>query len=253
MTAPVSVGSRADPSAVVALDRLSVGNAAGVPLVMGIRLTVRAGEAIAIVGRVGSGKGALLRLIAGQRPPIAGSAIVLGMDLGSLDYRGRQALALGVGFVFERTGIWPNRSVLDNVVLPLRYHFPDVDAAARGRTLAEELGIGDALRERASDVDQSVQKRMLFARALSLDPRVLLVDEPQVFLTPDEASVVAEAVERRRAGGTAVIYADHDGALGPFDVQRTCIVQDGRFRNAAGALQRPEDWPLSVREGPSST
>jgi ABC-type lipoprotein export system ATPase subunit len=217
-------------AAVVALDRVSVGNVAGVPLVMEVRLTVRAGEAVAVSGRVGSGKGTLLRVIAGQRPAIAGSAVVLGVDLGSLDYRGRQALALGVGFVFERTGIWPNRSVLENVVLPLRYHFPEVDAAARGRTLAEELGIADALGVRASEVDQSVQKRTLFARALSLDPQVLLVDEPQVFLTPDEAALVAEAVERRRARGTAVIYADHDGALAPFTVERVCLIQDGHFR-----------------------
>jgi ABC-type lipoprotein export system ATPase subunit len=217
-------------------------------LVSGVRLTVRPGEAVAIVGRVGSGKGSLLRVIAGQRRYSAGKVTVLGMDLRSLAYRDRQALALGVGFVFERTGVWPNRSVLENVVLPVRYHFPKVDAEERGRELAEELDITSALDARASEVDRSVQKRVLFARALSLDPRVLLVDEPQVFLTPDEATLVARAVERRRSRGTAVIYADHDGRLDPFQTDRICHVAGGQLLDAPDRAD-----PYSRRPPNSST
>lgn len=195
-----------------------------------VSLAVLPAESLALCGPTGGGKTLILRLLAGLIEPSLGVVLVGGQRVSSLDYEGMRSLRLRVGMAFEDGGFWANRSVLDNIALPMRYHRPDsADADLKARDLADELGIADALAQGGSHAIGSVRKRALLARALLFEPALLLCDEPQRGLLPRESRRASEAIERRRKGrGLTVVYADHDGSLGPFACDRRFFFEQGR-------------------------
>lgn len=209
-------------------------------------INVDVGEAVALVGPSGSGKTAILRLVAGLTIPTAGVVRVLGLPLALLAYEARRSLLLKVGFAFEMNGIWLNRSVRQNILLPIEYHARTSAqreaALQRADELASELGIGHALALSATTVASSVRKRALIARALVQEPEILLVDEPQAGLTPKEAQRVSDAFQRRRKGrGMTLVIADHDGYLHPYIARRVLYLEDGKLAD------RPSRMPGSMR------
>ena len=229
----------AQPPPALELDRVGVVNELGLPLLMRIRLTVQAGEALAVVGRNGSGKSTLLRVVAGLIAPRSGTVRIAGEDVFSLDYHAQQRVRTRVGMVFERGGVWANRTIESNISLPLEYHHPELDTRKTVRQVAEELGIDGSLNRPATEADASVQRRTLIARALVMQPALLLFDEPQHSLTPDEARPVCDAIERRRTQQRlTVIYADHDGHVDPFRVDRCVYLAHGQLTNQIPAGQR---------------
>ncbi len=189
----------------------------------GISLQLDAGESVALVGRNGSGKTTVLRVLAGLTRPTRGSAEVFGVDPGALDDGRARRVREQIGYAFESFGLWSTRTVGENVALPLVYHRGGGDVVA----LARELGIEGALGLLPARVDASVKKRALLARALVLGPRLLLCDEPGFGLVHDEAAKVARAIERRRAEGMTVLMTDHDGELGPYVATRRLHLDGG--------------------------
>lgn len=200
-------------------------------------LGVAEGEALALVGRNGSGKTTVLRLLGGLIAPTEGRVRLFGEDPARAGYAETQRLRTEVGLAFESFGLWAARTIGENIALPLFYHRGTSDIGA----LAKELGIEDALSALPSRVNASVKKRALLGRALVLSPRLLLCDEPQLGLVRREAKRVAEAIERRRQRGMTVIFADHDGELDPYVVTRRVYLEEGRV------LDRPSMLPPSLR------
>ena len=244
---------------VVSVDRVSFVDELGRAVLDGVSLHVQAGESIAIVGHNGGGKTTLLRLLAGLFAPTSGTIEVLGLDVAKASYREMARHRTRVGFVFELAGLWANRTIEENVALPLRYHGHALDPAAiqrKVRDLAGELGIERELAIPSFRANASVRKRALVARALALEPEVLLCDEPQVGLVRKEAELVAAAMERRRSErGLGVVIADHDGYLDPYVVDRSVFLENGRLLNRPSAAppqdrqSDPESSPASVTAG----
>lgn len=238
------------------LDRVSVLNEQGRAVVGAVSFSMRRGEALALAGHIGGGKTTMLRLLAGVLTPSQGAVLVEGVDLSTLDYDGMRAHRVRTGFVFEAGGLWANRTIAENIALPLRYHDAgkSMDDAldARTKSIAEELGIEGDLTQRSSSCHASIRKRALFARALVLEPSLLLCDEPLVGLSKKEASLAAEAIERRRqARSMTVLYADHDGGIEPFVCDRTFYVEEGSLLDRPSALP-PPDRPSELGLPPSS-
>lgn len=228
----------------VVLERVSVNNAQGLPVLMGISAVLRPGEAVAIVGRAGSGKTMLLRAIAGLVPLRGGRIRVDGVDVWKQPYHGQQRQKTRTGFVHELNGLVGNMSLEDNLLLPVAYHADLALDPAAVHAVAQELEIDHALDQRATAANASVRKRALFARAFVLEPPLLLVDLPQRGLNLREARVVCAAIERRRSSrGMTVVYADHDGNLEPYPVDRRLVLEKGALV-AAGLA---ESVPLSAR------
>lgn len=200
------------------------------PVLMGVSLNAQEGEIVSINGRHGSGKTALLRVIAGMQPISSGEAKVLGFDVRRLDYVGRQQLHLSVGLVFESSGLLSTRTIFDNIALPLAYHKPNVEAAPIVKAIAKELAFEHSLYLPTLEVTASVRKRAFLARALITEPDVLLVDEPQRALSDNEKEVVSNTIERRcKERGLTVVFADHDGDLRPYHIDRCITIEQGQL------------------------
>lgn len=212
------------------LEGVFIVDAQGNILLDDVSLAVLPGEAMSLCGPTGGGKTLILRLLAGLVEPGLGKVLVGGLDLRKLDYEGLRALRLRVGMAFEGGGFWSNRSVFENIALPMLYHRPDQpDLELKVRDLAEEMGIAAEIDQPGAAAVGSVRKRALLARALLFEPELLLCDEPQRGLLPRESRRASEAIElRRKTRGMTVVYADHDGQLHPFVCERRFFFVDGR-------------------------
>jgi len=197
----------------------------------GVSFEIESGGSVALVAPVGGGKTTLLRLLAGVVAPDRGEVRADGRALAGLDYRELQAHRVATGFGFERRALLANQPLFANVALPIHYHRPASEAEVRERVLSllAELGIEKQAALRPGDANQSVRKRALIARALVLEPRLLLLDEPAIDLTPAEQERVRAALERRRARASmTIVQADHDGHFGPLAPERTLLLGDGK-------------------------
>jgi ABC-type lipoprotein export system ATPase subunit len=229
------------PSPLVLLESVNTAPERGRPGVEGASFQVEAGEALALVGPNGSGKTTLLRVMAGLVTPTAGRVTVFGRDLSTLDYEGQRAHRTRVGLVFEMGSLLANRSVRDNIALPFEYHsastLTDAEVDERVRALSEELHMEEGLERVGAAIHMSLARVALYARALILEPDLLLVDEAQSSLSPRQRARVSAALERRRRErGMAIVYADHDGALAPFVTTRRLYVVRGRVSERAASL-----------------
>lgn len=238
----------------LAMERVTVKDDLGRSVLNDMTLAIERGESVALVGHNGGGKTSALRLFAGMTAPTSGRVLVFGEDLAQLSYEAQRRHRTHTGFVFEAGGLWANRTIEENIALPLEYHADATPGRAptlaemreKVRAVAEELGIADALPLPSDRANVSVRKRALVARALVLEPELVLCDEPQVGLVAREAKRVSRAFERRRKDrGMTVVFADHDGVLDPFVVDRISYVENGRAFDRPSALP-PADRPSFV-------
>jgi putative ABC transport system ATP-binding protein len=178
----------------------------------GVSLAVAPGEMIALYGPSGSGKTTLLLMVAALLAPTAGAVLVNGRDVSGLSEREASAYRLSqLGFVRQSFDLLPGVSAIDNAVLKLLKTTPWREAHARVRPLLERLGLGERLQHRSEQLSMGERQRVMIARALSTDPRLLLADEPTGSLDTQRSREVLELLrelchERR----VAVVLVSHD-------------------------------------------
>ncbi|HEX5477120.1 MAG TPA: cell division ATP-binding protein FtsE [Burkholderiales bacterium] len=179
-----------------------------------VSFSVSAGELAFITGRSGAGKSTLLKLIAAIERPSAGSVIVNGQNIGALKRSAIPHLRRNIGLVFQDQKLLHDRSVFDNVMLPLAFsgHAPR-EAARRARAALDKVGL--LARERSNPVQLSggEQQRVAIARAVVNRPSLLIADEPTANLDAESAARVLEIFVSFNQVGVTVLIATHDQAL----------------------------------------
>jgi lipoprotein-releasing system ATP-binding protein len=190
-------------------------------ILSGISLTLSRGEAIAITGPSGSGKSTLLYILGALEPPTSGTVTLDNASLFDLNERQQAAFRnQHIGFVFQDHSLLPQCSVLENVLAPTLVASRDsgsealADIERRARQLLEEVGLSNRLDHRPAELSGGEKQRAAVARALVLNPSVLLCDEPTGNLDRTSANAVAELllnlhVERK----TILITVTHSAAL----------------------------------------
>ena len=196
-----------------------------------VDLDVDAGAFVAVEGPSGSGKTTLLGLLAGLEAPDDGSITVLGHDLSRLSGTERARLRQRrVGIVFQSFGLIASLRVSDNVGLPLALAgVPEAERQARSRAVLEEVGLGSAFAARIDELSGGERQRVGVARALVIEPALILADEPTGSLDEDNAAgvlqLLTDAVRRR---GASLVLVTHD----PVSASRA----DQRYRMRDGRL-----------------
>jgi phospholipid/cholesterol/gamma-HCH transport system ATP-binding protein len=198
----------------------------------GIDLTVRRGEIFAVMGRSGTGKTTLLRLIIGLIRPDGGTIRVNGVDIGQLSERQLDEVREHMGFVFQGAALLDSLTVAENVALPLVEHRRAAreQLAGRVRALLEMVDVAGAEQLLPAELSGGMRKRVGIARALALDPSIVLYDEPTAGLDPIAATAITELIRalRARTGVTSIIVS-HDVASLRRTADRAALLHDGRF------------------------
>ena len=180
----------------------------------GVSFAVEPGELVFITGRSGAGKSTLLKLIPAIERPSAGSVLVNGQNVGALKRSAIPYLRRNIGLVFQDQKLLYDRSVYENVMLPLAVsaHAPK-EAAKRARAALDKVGL--LAREKANPVQLSggEQQRLAIARAVVNRPALLVADEPTANLDVESAAKVIDIFVEFNQVGVTVLIATHDQAL----------------------------------------
>jgi lipoprotein-releasing system ATP-binding protein len=216
----------------VDLTKTFVGGDGGLLTVLdGVSLQVRQGEMVAIVGASGAGKSTLLHLLGALDQPTRGTVMIGGLALQGMDEDALAALRnRKVGFVFQFHHLLREFSALENVVIPLRIAGWDVPAATkRAAELLERVGLRDRMSHRPGALSGGEQQRTAVARALALDPAILLADEPSGNLDHANAERLHGLFEElSRDLEIAMVIATHNRSLAAR-ADRALLLEDGKL------------------------
>jgi putative ABC transport system ATP-binding protein len=202
-----------------------------------VSLSVPQGQFVAVVGGAGSGKSALLRVLAGLLRPVAGTVVVGGMNLGAASEQalGRYRRRV-VGFVPQQPTLLRGLTAWENVALPLLAgRDGGGDLKARAVEALEAVGAGELASVRAEALSQAQVAQVALARALVHDPELILADEPAGMLDVRGAARAMECLRERHQQGCTVIVASHHGA--DVDGAERCL------RLEAGTVTADERLP----------
>ena len=194
-----------------------------------VNLDIQEGEFIAIIGPSGSGKSTLLNMIGCLDKPTSGAVFIDGIDTGKLSENGLAEIRREkIGFIFQQFNLIHTLNALENVALPM--FFAGVKRETRLKR-AEELlanvGLGDRIYHKPSEMSGGQQQRVAIARALSNDPEVVIGDEPTGNVDTETGNTIIDILEGLNKEGRTVIVVTHDAEIAAR-VGRTKRMRDGR-------------------------
>ena len=204
--------------------------AGGQEALRGVSFALEAGEFAFLTGHSGAGKSTLLKLIPAIERPTSGSVIVNGQNVGALKRSAVPYLRRHLGLVFQDQKLLYDRTVYDNVMLPLSFSGqPPREAARRARAALDKVGL--LARERANPIQLSggEQQRLAIARAVVNRPAMLVADEPTANLDAESAGRIIDILAAFHQVGVTLLIATHDQALIARYGKRVLRLAEGRL------------------------
>ena len=216
------------PQVQVSLVHKSFGNQA---VLKGIDLEVARGETLSVLGRSGTGKSVLLKLIIGLHKPDSGSICVEDKEITKLPPKALNEVRKKIGFLFQQGALYDSLTVEENVAFPLQRHssMSGEGRKERVRQLLAQVGMEGDAHKMPGEISGGMQKRAGLARALALEPDILLFDEPTSGLDPITAKEICELIlrlQKERRITSIVVTHDMDGARAVSD--RLALMKDGQ-------------------------
>ncbi len=202
----------------------------------GVDLSIAAGEFVMLTGPSGSGKSTLLNVLGCLDRPDSGNYRLDGIEVRSLDDTAASRVRnRRIGFVFQSFHLLPRLSVLENVLLPMRFsEEPDPLAPERARVLLQRVGLGDRMDHRPGELSGGQMQRAAIARSLVMKPALLLADEPTGNLDSRSAAEVMELIGEVHAEGQTVVMVTHDSDVAAH-APRQIRLRDGRIEHDSAA------------------
>jgi len=202
-------------------------------VLQGIDLDVMKGENVVVLGRSGTGKSVLIKIIAGLLLPDKGEVNVLGSEVDQLDEKALRALRLKIGFSFQNSALYDSMTVRENLEFPLvqnSKHMSRKDVNQAVEEVIEGVGLTQTLDQMPSELSGGQRKRIGIARTLILRPELMLYDEPTAGLDPITCIEINELInEVQEKYHTSSIIITHDLTCAKSTGDRVCMMLDGKF------------------------
>ena len=212
-----------------------------------ISFEIPIGQAFCLLGRSGTGKSVTLRHIVGLVQPDSGTVFVEERDITTLTWRALADVRKHMGFLFQNAALFDSMSVGDNVAFPMQRHtdWSDADIRARAKQKLADVGLEQDFDTMPNDLSGGMKKRVGLARAMALDPAILLVDEPSAGLDPITAGEINELLVRTKRGGTTLVVVTHDIPSARVIGDGFAVLHEGRLL-ASGTIEALDasDEPL---------
>lgn len=220
----------------------------------GVSLTARKGDVVAIIGGSGSGKSTMLRCINFLEIPTSGRIVVNGEEIamradGSpADRRQIERIRTRLGMVFQAFNLWTHRTLLENVIeVPVHVlKIPKHQATERARQLLDRVGLGDKADTFPAFLSGGQQQRAAIARALAVDPAVMLFDEPTSALDPELVGEVLGVIRDLAAEGRTMLIVTHEMKFAREVADHVVYLYQGRIEEE-GPPERVFGAPQSAR------
>jgi len=195
----------------------------------GVDLSVEEGEVVVVVGRSGSGKSTLIRCINQLEAHDSGLILVDGLDASRP--RDLRRIRIETGMVFQSFNLFPHMSVLRNVALaPVRVRgLSWAEANGRARKLLERVGLAEQIDKYPGQLSGGQQQRVGIARALAMEPKVLLFDEPTSALDPEMVGEVLEVIQQLARTGVTMVVVTHEMGFARRVAHRVAFIDAGRI------------------------
>jgi phospholipid/cholesterol/gamma-HCH transport system ATP-binding protein len=211
-----------------------------------ITFELAAGQVTCVLGRSGTGKSVLLKLLIGLEIPDAGSIHLEGRDIASISTKELNEARRRVGFLFQQSALYDSMTIGENVAFPLRRNAALSDGELRDRVhqLLESVGMDRDLDKMPSDISGGMSKRVGLARALALEPAIVMFDEPTAGLDPISAAEIAKLiVELRDQRHITSIVVTHDLHTVRAIADRLIVIDKGKalFDGTLEELNRSKD------------
>ena len=196
-----------------------------------ISFDIPAGRAFCLLGRSGTGKCVALRHIVALVRPDSGKVFVGDRDITTLAGHELADVRKHMGFLFQNAALFDSMSVGDNVAFPMRRHtdWSDADIRERAKNKLADVGLDKDVDKMPGDLSGGMKKRAGLARAMALDPAVLLVDEPSAGLDPITAGEIDELLVKTKRGGTTLVVVTHNIPSARVIGDEFGVLQDGRL------------------------
>jgi cell division transport system ATP-binding protein len=215
---------------VIRFDSVSKRYPEGREALIDVSFKVEAGEMLFVTGHSGAGKTTLLKLIAMIERPSGGAIEVHGRDLARVRRRGIPRLRREIGMVFQDHRLLMDRSVADNVALPLLIAgIPHEERGKRVRGALEKVGLAGRGKDAPSGLSTGEQQRVGIARAIVTRPALIIADEPTGNLDPQLSEEIMQLFVSLRQTGSTILIASHDLALLKRMKQRVVVLDHGHL------------------------
>ena len=199
----------------------------------GIDLNLFKGENVAVLGKSGTGKSVLIKIIIGLLKPDKGEVVVLGSNLAELRSKELDQLRLRIGFSFQNSALYDSMNVYQNLAFPLTMNVKKLSKGEVDDAILEVLdavGLKDKLKQMPSDLSGGQRKRIGIARTLILKPEIMLYDEPTSGLDPLTSTEIIELInEVQQKYNTSSLIITHDLTCAKNTANRIAMLFEGRF------------------------
>ncbi len=197
-----------------------------------ISFSIDKGEFVAIMGPSGSGKSTLMHILGALDVPTSGTYILDGENVEKLtddqlaDIRNQK-----IGFIFQAFNLLPRTTILQNVMLPMRYaNIPVDERIEKAKKFLEMVGLGHRLNHTSNQISGGQQQRVAIARALAMNPAILLADEPTGNIASAQAEEIMYIFQELNRQGHTIVMITHESDIGAH-AQRIIHVRDGKITN----------------------
>jgi phospholipid/cholesterol/gamma-HCH transport system ATP-binding protein len=198
-----------------------------------IDLTLQKGEHIAVLGKSGSGKSVLIKIIAGLLLPDSGTVLTLGKNIATITEKEKRNLRLKIGFSFQNSALYDSMTVRENIEFPLvrkDKHLTQLEINKQVDAVLDAVGLGVTAEQMPSELSGGQRKRIGIARPLILEPELMLYDEPTAGLDPITCIEINNLIiELQKRYNSSAIIITHDLTCAKATANKVVVLLDGQF------------------------